>query len=127
MLIKSKRWLWHVLPAIAITSLIGFFIPKALFISGFIIALDLFKLSYSGADDKDFRSDLHYLLLMVVICGISIFLLWVVCNFVPNNQSCSVNSFRAMMFAIISFPVFMGAFIWATTRLPKIFGTNFKK
>lgn len=127
MLTKSTRWLWHILPAIAITSLIGFFIPKALFISGFIIALDLFKLSFSEADDKDHRSDFRYLLSMVVICGVSIILLWVVCNFVPNNQSCSVNSFRAMMFAIFSFPVFMGAFIWVTIRLPKILGIIFKK
>ena len=125
--LKLSKCIWHLLVGIMITSVIGFYIPKVLFVSGFIIALDLFKLSYSEVDDKDFKSDISYFLSIVVICGLSTVLLSVICNFLPNNQSCSNNNFQAMMFAVISFPLIMGTFLWVTTRLPKILKIIFRK
>lgn len=125
--LKSKKWIWHLLLGVMITSVIGFYIPKALFVSGFIIALDLFKLSYSDVDDKDFKSDIYYFLSIVVICGLSTLLLSGICDFLPNNQSCSKNNFQAMMFAVISFPFFMGTILWVTTRSPKIIKNIFQK
>ena len=125
--LKLSKCIWHLLVGIMITSVIGFYIPKALFVSGFIIALDLFKLSYSEVDDKDFKSDIYYFLSIVVICGLSTVLLSGICNILPNNQSCSNNYFQAMMFAVIGFPLFMGSFLWVTTRLPKILKIIFRK
>ena len=125
--LKLSKCIWHLLVGIMITSVIGFYIPKALFVSGFIIALDLFKLSYSEVDDKDFKSDIYYFLSIVVICGLSTVLLSGICNFLPNKQSCSNNYFHARMFAVISFPLFMGTLLWVTIRLPKILKIIFRK
>lgn len=122
-----KKWIHHILVGVVITSFIGFYIPKALFLSGFIIALDFFKLSYSETDDKDYKSDLLYFLSMGMICGLTIIFLWAICNFAPNIQACSKDNFRAIIFAVISFPSFMGIFLWVTTRLPKIFRMIFRK
>lgn len=124
---RSKKWIFHISLAIVITSLIGLNIPKALFVSGFIIALDFFKLSYSETDDRDFKSDLYYFLSMFFISGLSVVLLWRICNIAQNIKSCSSNDFRGMIFAIISFPIIMGLFLWVTTRLPKIFSIFFRK
>jgi hypothetical protein len=104
----------------------GLTIPKGLFLSGGVIILVLINRIYTKGEGSLLMSDALFVGSLISIGGLSLLFLFGACILEPRWLSCAPNSFRAIVFAIVYFPLVFGLILWMALRLPGIVKAWFK-
>lgn len=130
-MMKSINSIKTLLPYILISGLLsaatGLTIPRGLYISGGVIILVLINRIYTKGEGSLFISDAFFVGSIISIGGLSLLLLFGACFLVPQWTSCTPNSFKATVFAIVYFPLVFGFILWVVLRLPVIIKALIKK
>jgi hypothetical protein len=111
---------------VIVLSITDILLSKILYLVGFFMGM-VIVLRMNNLLGQSLSTDLFVAILTLSVSLVTIFILKVMCNLLPDLYTCTPNQINALFFSNLSFPLIPVVIFWLVTRVPVIVRNAFRK